>query len=268
MNRGRSSVVTRPIDVIFRPERLVEAHEEIYGGSTRTNVGIALRLFAFYLVNVVLYAAPLTLAGFGTIQGAVDPPGIVAAVGGLAGIGGEGLWRFSLTLAQNSVYLFVATLLTLATFHVGVVLSGSSAGLLLSIRTVTYSTGLYLAAIFTFVWYLSTSAAVQTADELLLGVQTAFVYVFIDLLGSDLALPGGRPGTIPTDGLTAIGMAVVTLLVVAALYYLYLLYLGARITHGASRYESLMAVGFVVVSPALYVVGSILAFQIFGGALV
>ena len=261
-------VINRPVDIIFRPERLVDAHEEIYGGNWRRNLRIALRLFAFYVVNVVLYAAPLTLAGFGRVQGSITTPGIVSALDGFMGVASQELWRFCLTLAQNSAYLFIATILTLVTFHVGVVLSGSSEGLLLSIRTVTYSTGLYLAAIFTFVWYLSTSGAVQTADELLLGVQTAFVYVFIDLLGSDLALQAGRPEAIPTEGLTAIGITVVTLLVVAALYYIYLLYLGARITHGASRYQSLMAVGFVVVSPVLYVVGSILAFQILGGGLI
>ncbi|WP_336000986.1 hypothetical protein [Halorientalis halophila] len=263
MSRTRSTLLDRPLDVLLRPERLVEPHEDMYDGSLSVKAQSTVRLLVFYMLNVVLYATPLTIAGFGVAADATAPETIAPWLGLV--MDPDGAWAFLLSLGQNSLFLFVATVLTLVTFHVGVLLTRSSQGLLLTIRTVTYSTGLYLATIFTLVWYLSIGDAIAVADDLLIALQASFVYFFIDLLGTDLALPGGRPEMLPTTGLTAVGTAVLVALIVAGLYYLYLLYLGARITHRGSRFAGLVAVGFVTVSPVLYVVGSILAYEFFGG---
>lgn len=228
-----------PFNVVFRPERLVSVDGTDEGrGWTRTVVD-GTRLLAVYSLNLVLYAAPLTLAGFG-ISGAITLP------------------KFLTSLATNSAFLLVGTFLTFVTFHIGVVISGASSGLIRSLRAVTYSTGVYLALGYTLVWYVATTPRTTTASDLLIAMQAEFLYYFIDVLNAGLEIPGGRPDMVASAGLTPMGQSILILLGLSGLYYLYVLYIGSRTGHGANRAQAFVATAFVLVSPAIYAVGTIL----------
>lgn len=254
----------QPFQFITNPSAVIQAATETYSGTRLTRLRIATRVSIFYITNLVLYAVPLTLAGFGAIEGSVPVPGLFATVVGPFVSDVNNVWRFALALGQNSAYLFIASFVVFATFHVGVILTRSSQGLLQSLHTVVYSTGVYLAGIFTLTWFVSTAGRVVVADEILLNIQKRFVYFFIDLSGRDLTLPGGRPESVPTTEFTFLGQLVVAGLILLSLYFLYSLYLGARINHRASRIDSVLTIVFVGFSPALYVTGSILAVTITG----
>jgi len=229
-----------PVNVIFRPERLVSVDAADEGRGWTRSVAEGSRLTAVYSLNLILYAAPLTLAGFGISDGA------------------ETSAAFLTSLATNSAFLLVGTLLTFGTFHVGIVLSGASEGVIRSLRAVTYSTGVYLALAYTLVWYVATTPATSVAADLLIGLQADFLYYFIDWLGADLQLPGGRPEPVDPAGLSAAGQSALLLLALAGLYYLYVLYVGGRIGHGANPVQAGIATAFVLVSPVVYAVSIIL----------
>lgn len=257
MTLGGPRLLRRPFDAVLRPSAVVEVPSSYDASSLRERALIGGRLLALFVGNLLLYTLPLSLAGIGTVDPATTAPAWFASLAAPLGAA-DGLWRFSLRLLQNSVYLLTAGLVTFLAFHVGVVLTGESEGVLTSFRVVTYSTALYLATIFTLVWYASTSPNVDAAADLLLAVQAEFVYYFIDRLGADLVLPIGRPGEVSARALTPHGKAVLVGLLVAVCYYAYALYLGARTGHGTSRLTSAYVVIFVAVSPAIYVVASVL----------
>ena len=245
-----------PVDVMARPEALIENRTEGDTGGGAQTITTSVRISIFYFANVLLYALPLTLAGFG-VSKIRTAPGVVASR--LAPIvdDPDAVWQLAVALAQNSSFLFVATVLTFGTFHLGVLLTGSSDGIVRSLRAVSYSTGIYLAIMFTAVWYVATSPSIRVADEFLIYLQAEFFYVFIDLLGVGLEVPGGRREPVDLSRLTAVGQGMFVLLLLSATYYLYVLYLGARVAHRATRFEALVAVGFVAFVPAMYVLGVI-----------
>lgn len=224
-----------PVDVVLRPERLVSVDAADEGRGWGRALVAGARLTAVYSINLVLYAAPLTLAGFGA--------------------GGSG---FLPSLATNSAFLLAGTLLTFVTFHVGVLLGGGSEGVIRSLRAVSYSTGVYLAFGYTLVWWIATTPTTRVAADFLIALQAEFLYYFIDLLDADLALPGGRPEAVDPAGMTPVGQTALILLGLSGLYYLYVLYVGGRLGHGANRVQAAVATAFVLVSPALYAVGTVL----------
>lgn len=251
--------VTGLFDAVIRPSRFVAGHTTGNGGSRLRVLRNLLHLTVVYVTNLALYALPLTLTGFGVNESSMAPDWFAKSAASGLGNPSE-LWRFLYGFVQNSAFLFVATVLTLLTFHTGVLLSRNSKGLMQTVHTVVYSTAAYLAGIFTVVWALSTSEGVTAARELVVTIQKKFVYYFIDLLGSDLGLPGGRPDPTPVTDLSADGTSLIVVLIVMGLYYLYSLYLGARINHHTSRFAGLVVVTFVALSPALYVIGLILVY--------
>ncbi|ARS89098.1 hypothetical protein [Natrarchaeobaculum aegyptiacum] len=253
---------------IFDPSDVVSANVEVYGQTRRKRAYQAVRLILFYLFNLFLYAVPLTYAGFGATGEVGDPPAFVEGVATSLGTDPLSSWQFLLALVQNCTFLFAASALTFLTFHVAVWLTRNSSGVLQSIHTVVYSTGIYLAAIFSFTWYLSTSPAIVVADQWLIWVQAEFIYAVIDATGTNLELPGGRPGPVDLTGITGSGIVALAGLFVAGLYYLYSLYLGARHNHHSSRFAGLLAVGFVVASPVLFVLGSIVTALFLDGTIV
>lgn len=258
--RWLSGTILGLFDAVFRPSRFVSGRATAVSNERLFVVKRSLYLTAVYVTNLALYATPLTLTGFGVNQNATPPAwfadSAVAAVGNPAAA-----WRFLTGFLQNSAFLFVATVLTLVAFHAGVVLTRSSQGILNTVYTVVYSTSAYLAGIFTVVWYLSTNEGVAAARDLVIAAQGSFIYFFIDALGSDLGLPGGRPDPVDPSALSADGTTILAVLVVMALYYLYSLYLGSRINHRADRSTGILVVTFVALSPALYVVGLVLVYS-------
>jgi hypothetical protein len=248
---------------VFRPSRLVA----VPGRRTDQSIGQLLRqswqLLVVYLVNLVLYAGPLTLAGIGITSGSSVP-------GWLVGITGEDPGTTVLFLAgflQNSLYLLGVTVATLVGVHFALLVTLQSDGFFRTAYSIVYSTSIYLAGIFTIVWYLTTAGGVANAREAVINLQVAFIYGVIDLLGSDITFQLARPETIVPGSFSPVGEAALVGLAVLVVYYFYSLYLGTRLNHDAGRFESLLVVIVVVALPVLYVVGSIVVTTIQQGSM-
>lgn len=254
MTRLASNVLGGLYDSVFRPENLVEARS-VRLGSVREQMSQLRHLFAVYLLNLVLYAGPLTVAGFGRDAVPPVPAWFATAVPVLDP---AITWNLGYAFLQNSLFLLAATTLTLVTFHVGLVVTMQSSGFLQSAYAVVYSTSIYLVAIFTAVWYLSMNPDLAAARVLVVDAQKTFVYAVIDWLGAPLGLPGGRPAALDVAAVSAAGQAVLSLLLVLVVYFLYSLYLGTRINHGADRLTALLTVAGVACSPAVYVAASVI----------
>ena len=262
MARGiTSKTVGQLFNALFRPARFVGADVDALHGSIVTKANQLFGLVLVLTVNVVAYGVPLTLGGAGTIQGG-GPPALVADLAPVVGARPDVVWRFVLRLAENCVYLLVATGLTFVTFHLSTVVTLSSSGILPTLHTVVYSTSAYLAGVFSFVWYIATAKPIAVADQLVLNVQTAFIYFFIDWMGADLALPSGRPRPVDTALLTLEGKLAIAGLAVMCGYFIYSMYLGSRLNHNASRTTGLLTIGAVLSAPAVFVLGSIIAAMI------
>lgn len=246
-----------PLDVVARPERLVATESESDASGYLDVLLEGTWLIVVYMLNLLMYAAPLAVAGVGVPETMTAPAPIADALSGVVA-DPDALFRLIVGLIQNSAFLLAATLLTFGTFHVGVWLAGASRGILQSLRAVTYSTGIYLAIMFTLVMTAATSDSVTVAEEFLLYLQSEFFYYFFDLLNAGLELPGGRRDPVALEGMSTLGRYILLGLVLSGLYYLYVLYVGARTGHGASRIAAALATAFVVVSPALYVIGLLL----------
>lgn len=121
---------------------------------------------------------------------------------------------------------------TLWAFHGAVVLTGNSRGLAESAQTVATTSGVYLALALGFLYPLL--VAPGALGEFLRG---ATMYLFVFDAGT---------ATAPQPGLLA---AVVG--VVAGCYYAYSLYAAARIRHGASRPDAVLAAAFPLAMPPL-----------------
>mgnify|MGYP006298222105 CR=1 FL=1 len=244
-------------DAVFRPSTFVQSQVDNYTNNWLGQLIVGSRLSVFYLFNLVLYAGPLTLSGFGQSTVTIVPGPLLEGFLGLFVADTGAAFDFGVRLLQNSAYIFVASILVFFTFHLGIIVARSSTGILQSVHTVTYSVGIYLAAIFTLVWYLSTAEAIAVADNWLIAIQKQYIYFFLDILEVGVDLPTGRPDPVDLGQLTPQGQFALAGLFLSVFYFLYTLYLGARINHDATRLESLIAVGTVSVAPALYVIGSI-----------
>lgn len=245
------------VDAVARPSSFVQSQVDTYTDDSFGRVFVAGRLSFVYILNLLLYAGPLTLSGFGRAAVSVAPGPLLVSLLGLFFSDVVAAFDFTIRLLQNSAFLFVASVLIFITFHIGLLITRSSAGMLQSIHTVTFSVGIYLAAVFTLVWYLSTADGIVIADDWLIALQKSYIYFFIDLFSFGVELPGGRPDSVSLSGLTQQGKLAIGALIVSMIYFIYTLYLGARINHHASRLESLIAVLAVAIAPAVYIIGSI-----------
>lgn len=245
------------VDALFRPSAFVQAQVDNYTNDRVGQLIVGTRLSVFYLVNLLLYAGPLTLSGFGQSTVTIVPGPLLESFLGTFVEDTGAVFDFGVRLLQNSAYIFVASILVLVMFHLGILLARSSEGILQSVHTVAYSIGIYLAAIFTLAWYLATADAIVVADDWLVAIQKQYIYFFIDLFEFGVDLPTGRPDPVDLGRLTPQGKFALGGLFLSLIYFLYTLYLGARINHGATRIESGIAVGTVGVAPAVYVIGSI-----------
>ena len=237
-----AGVVRGLFDAVFQPRRFVQSRTDNYAAGWVWTALEMNRLAVVYIVNLALYAVPLTLAG-----GLANP---------------TSLWQFLSALVQNSAFLTVAAVLTLVNYHAAVLLTLNSKGVLQTAHTITYSTSAYLAGLFSLVWYLSQSATTEVAAAFVIAIQKEFIYFFIDALGSEFTLASGRPDAVNVAALSNEGQLVLAALVGCVLYYLYSMYLGARINHGASRFTGFLVLLAVAAAPALYIVGTILAYSL------
>jgi hypothetical protein len=209
-----------------------------------------------YVLNLALYAIPLTAAGFGrqNIPSVPDWFGSALLVIQIAGNESiQSIWSFTYSFVQNSLSILGATVLTLITFHVGLVLTNQSRGIIETAYSVIYSTSVYLAGIFSVVWYLSLSDGVEVARTFVIDLQRAFVYTIIDLFDANVGLPSGRPGSLELGPISTQGELLLSLLLALVVYYLYSLFLGARINHETPRTYSCLVIIFVATSPIIYI---------------
>ncbi|WP_254274563.1 hypothetical protein [Haloarcula marina] len=257
--RGVGAILRGAFDAVFRPHRFVEFQTDSYGASRLGVIRQLGSLLAVYFVNLIAYAIPLTLAGIG-IQSTQSAPSNFGNLVSAYGIDPTASWRVLSAFVQNSLYISIATLITLVTFHAGVLIVRDSQGIVQSMHTVVYTTSAYLVATFSAVWYLTNQAGVSGARELVRNLQAAFVYAIIDAVGAGLELPAGRPESLGVNTLSTEGEWILAILVITLLYYLFSLYLGARINHRATRSNAAIAVVAVALSPLVYVTGSILAY--------
>lgn len=241
-------------DAIFRPSQFVSVSYQSLEGSFWNKIRQLTVLAAIFVFNLLLYALPLTIAGFGTVPNTGNIP-----LGVVADAPAEEV-RFLLRFLQNSLYLTGAAGTTFLAFHAGVLLTRSSQGLLASLHTVTYSTSGYLAAIFTFVVSIQTSAQFSRTADLLIWFQVGFVYSIIDLLNTNLVLEGvNRGSSVPPQELSTFGQFLVASLLLTCLYYLYSMYLGSRLNHNASRTTAALTVLAVMSTPIFFVIASVVA---------
>lgn len=254
--RGGARLARGVLDAVVRPSRLVTVQSSTYSSSRIEAWAPVLRLSLLWLVNVALYAIPLTLSGIGFTSRAEAPPALVGVLGVVGD--SEAVWQFLLGVVTNSAYLTVALLLVLVSFHGAVLVARHSRGLTQSFHTVVYTTSIYLAGVFTVVMYVATTPGLERSRELLIRLQSNFIVGTLDLLGSDLTVAQARPGPLVLDGLSQDGELVLAVLVVIVLYFVYSLYLGARINHRMSRRDSLVVLIAIGLAPVVYVAASVL----------
>lgn len=254
MSRVISNGVRGLFNAIFRPAELVAVPNKATSASTlRDRLGQAWRLTLVYLVNLALYAGPLTLAGIGIQSEQSVPNWLIPLVGPEP----TTLAVFVAGFMQNSIYLLGVTVATLVLIHVALLITLQSEGFLRTAYSIVYSTSAYLAGIFTVVWYLSTAGGVANARQFVIDVQVAFIYAVLDAFNANLVFRLERPTDLATRNFSPLGEGLIVLLGVLVVYYLYSLYLGTRINHNANRYESLLVLIVVIALPMLYVFGSI-----------
>ncbi|MGM0371782.1 MAG: hypothetical protein ACQEQJ_04660 [Halobacteriota archaeon] len=215
----------------------------------------AVDLLVVYLVNLALYAGPLTLAGIGIGSESTVPDWLLVLTGGERGP----VLLFVAGFVRNSAYLFGVTVATLLGIHLAVLVTLQSKGVMRTAYSVVYSTSIYLAGLFTVVWYLTTATGVHNARDFVVNVQVEFIYRVIDLTGSEMRFGLARPDTLVPGEFSLVGELSLALLLVLFVYYLYSIYLGTRLNHDAGRFEGVVTVSIVVLLPVLYVVGSIIA---------
>lgn len=249
-------------EAVVTPSRFVALQRGGVDRSAPVLSSQTVRLLGVLLLNVALYAGPLTLAGIGfTTQGSA--PGWFTGLVAPLTASPTPVWQFLVGTVQNSVFLVVATGLALVTFHTSVVLTARSRGFVPSLQTVVYTTSVYLAGIFTIVSYMSTTDQVAGAEELTLNLQAAFIRRTLDLVG--FAPPAFVPEdtTLTLEGVGPTGELLLAALLLLAVYFLYSMYLGARINHRLDRARSALVVGSVLASPVLYLLGSAAATVLF-----
>jgi hypothetical protein len=246
------------VDVILFPGNLVRNPAVSNTSSLIARSKVYLRLTVFFVINIVLYALPLSLAGIALGVDDEDPPllvyQLVKALPESPLIGAKGSWNVFLRLLNNSVSLISFTILSFIIYHIGILLTRRSSGTLLSYYTIMISTSIYLALIFNISWYMISET--ETARALIDWSVRTFFISSADLVGVDSSVGPGEfknPDTLSTEG--EIGFV---LLGIFLCYYIYVLYVGARNSHGLARYESLAVIALVSISPVIFGVVSAL----------
>lgn len=259
--RGGIEVLQGLFDAVFRPEEFVSSEGALYSGSWSLAFSQGGYLVFVYLVNLILYAVPLTLTGVG-FRLVPTPPGWFLAVADVVVGDPRSLWEFSWAVYRNSYFITGMVGVVLLTYHGAVVYARASRGFLQSFHTVVYTSTAYLAAIYTILTTLSTMDGVDRAAELATALQQLAFVNIVDIINRVLPTtvesPFGTPGEIPLSGFSELGSFLLMLLVLSGLYFLYTLYLGARINHQTSRLEGLIVVLGVVAAPIAYIAGSVL----------
>ena len=253
--RGAITVLSGLFDAVFRPSQFVNAQRATYSTSRLAVISQVLNISAVWAINLTLYALPLTLAGIGFTATGDAPPSFAATVEPFVR-SPDTAWQLLVGFVQNSVFLTVATVIALIAFHGSVLVARGSRGIVQSIHTVVYTTSAYLAGMFTVVMYLSTASGVDRTREFVVNLQANVIQWTIDLMGVDLSLSGIDPGPLTLAGISQTGASLLSVLTVLTFYFIYSMYLGARLNHEMSRTGGVIVIVSVLASPVVYIAGS------------
>ena len=213
-------------DIVFNPQNLIESSSRYTDQSILNRLRIFISVTIFFILNVIIYALPLSLSEIGFIDGT----------------------RLELLL-NNSGIIIASGFLTYSLYHSGVWLMRGSGGLISSYRIVMINTSIYLAIIFNLLWF-------GTEQETLRGLFNwtfqEFFLIVADYLGIYQEISedfSGFPTTTPNSAmLEPSEVALIIGVIISLCYYLYVLYLGTRKVHNLTRYESMLVAGFVFTS--------------------
>lgn len=227
-------------DVVFNPQNLINSSSRYIDQSILNRLRIFISVTIFFILNVIIYALPLSLSGIGFIDGN----------------------RLEL-LVNNSGIIIAFGFLTYSLYHSGVWLMRGSGGLISSYRIVMINTSIYLAIIFNLLW-------IGTEQETLRGLFNwtfqEFFLIVADYLGIYQEISedfSGVSDTAPSSATSAtlepLGEALIIGVIISLCYYLYVLYLGTRRVHNLTRYESMLVAGFVLTSvPTVFAITSLI----------
>ena len=213
-------------DIVFNPQNLIESSSRYTDQSILNRLRIFISVTIFFILNVIIYALPLSLSEIGFIDGT----------------------RLELLL-NNSGIIIASGFLTYSLYHSGVWLMRGSGGLISSYRIVMINTSIYLAIIFNLLWF-------GTEQETLRGLFNwtfqEFFLIVADYLGIYQEMSedfSEVPTTTPNSAmLEPSEVALIIGVIISLCYYLYVLYLGTRRVHNLTRYESMLVAGFVFTS--------------------
>ena len=213
-------------DIVFNPQNLIESSSRYTDQSILNRLRIFISVTIFFILNVIIYALPLSLGEIGFIDGT----------------------RLELLL-NNSGIIIASGFLTYSLYHSGVWLMRGSGGLISSYRIVMINTSIYLAIIFNLLWF-------GTEQEGLRGLFNwtfqEFFLIVADYLGIYQEMSedfSEVPTTTPNSAmLEPSEVALIIGVIISLCYYLYVLYVGTRRVHNLTRYESMLVAGFVFTS--------------------
>jgi hypothetical protein len=213
-------------DIVFNPQNLIESSSRYTDQSILNRLRIFISVTIFFILNVIIYALPLSLSEIGFIDGT----------------------RLELLL-NNSGIIIASGFLTYSLYHSGVWLMRGSGGLISSYRIVMINTSIYLAIIFNLLWF---GTEQETLRRLFNWTFQEFFLIVADYLGIYQEISedfSGFPTTTPNSAmLEPSEVALIIGVIISLCYYLYVLYLGTRRVHNLTRYESMLVAGFVFTS--------------------
>lgn len=251
------------IDVILFPGNVVRNPAVSNRSSLIARIKVFLRLTVFFIVNIVLYALPLSLAGIALGVSEREPltliVEIVDALPESSLITASGASNVLLRLANNSISLIVFAFLSFLMYHIGIFFTRKSDGAILSYYTIMISTSIYLAILFNISWYMV--AQTETARYLIDWAVRQFFISSANLINVEPTVSAGEFQNL--SALSTEGQIGFILLAVFLCYYIYVLYVGARSLHELTRYESITVVGFVSTSPVVFGTASALVSNLF-----
>lgn len=258
---GAETILYRVADAVFRPSEFVRAKAAIYSTSRWSTAQYTTQLSVVWVLNVILYALPLTVARVGFVSRETAPT-VFAELTAPIFQSPDLIWQFMLTFGRNSVFFTVASAIVLISFHITVLIVNESRGLMQSFHTVVYTTSAYLAGIFALVMYLSTTDGLTQTGEIVRRLQanafqTVLDIIGLGIIGIEFSLPvTPNPGPLVFQGISQMGTVLLAILCLLIFYFLYSVYLGARLNHRMDRVSSVIVVAGILVSPIIYIAGS------------
>jgi hypothetical protein len=239
------------LDALFRPGRFVASGRSGEPTDRTTRVAYAFRLIRLYTLNLFVYAFPAAVASPRLVSGA---PG-----------------EFLTEILFVSILLISLTVFTYWLFYAGLRLTGYRVGILETARVIIYGVAIYLASSLTIARValvfpnvneylrLTVARGMQRILEPLLDAvgsgQTAGAFVRTHPAFADVSFAAQLPtlGQLPTLLLAAA--------IVAALYFLWSVYLTARLEFGVDPVSAAVTTGLVLTAPFLILVLDVISIQ-------